>query len=579
MQSDRQQEKDFYIFNIHTHIFTKDHVPKYLAKKFVIWPLYLLLGTDLGIKIIKLFTNRKRNSFSYEARNKRWSLYKWRMFIIRNSLYNIFYVVFKLISTLVFSYYLVLWLNPLLNESKFGKWIYPIIEVYIKPYLPNIETGWNQFFVLLAFVFVFGHLRIGLSKLLKTSIQKFVGKERLKFLLRYLNIIKYSDKKEGESGMSINFRQLKQQYPSNSRFVILPMDMEFMSAGRVREPFLEQMKGVMLLKQKNQNSFFPFVHVDPRRIENQLPNEPFFTFSKTKDGSVQLKDCQLKTYLDQGACGIKIYPALGYYPFDKNLLPLWLFCAQNEIPITTHCSVGPIFYRGKKKKVWDRHPVFEEVISGKAANNNQVFEKLRLMQVKNKDFQANFTHPLNYCCLLMPHFLKQLLDEYNDDTLNSLFGYKKGTLEQDLSKLKINLAHYGGAENWDRFLDKDRQRVANEIVNRPLEGLRLKSELTQVGNLYAHWHYSDWFSIISSMIIEFENVYTDISYTAHNTQYLNLLSEVMNHPKIQERVLFGTDFYVVSNQKTEKAYWIDMQNQLSEDKWQKLAFDNPNHFI
>ena len=560
------------VFNIHTHVFTKDHVPKYLAKKFIVWPFYMVLGIDFVIQIISWF--RRKRKFTYTARNKRWTLYQLRMFFVRNPLFNFFYTLFKWATSFIFAYYFLIWIRPLLDTTTLGRWIYPLMDTYLD-FMPLVEPGWNQFLLLLLLAILFGHLRNSVTKLAKGRLKRLVGKQRLELLLRYLKIIDFS--KNGKMGYI--YKNLKQQYPPGSKFVVLPMDMEFMAAGQVAEPYLVQMDELMKLKSNNKESLHPFVFVDPRRIETQDPNTPFFDYDGSNPEKIELNPCKLKEYLEGGACGIKIYPALGYYPFDKNLLSLWLFCAQNDIPITTHCSVGPIFYRGKKKKAWDRHPVFEEVISGSLDKGTAVLERLRLIQVHNKDFQANFTHPLNYCCLLMPHFLKQLLDDYADERLNKLFGYANGSLERNLKTLKINLAHYGGAEHWDTFLERERYHTTNEVVFGPAVALNLQNELKQPGNFYQHWHYSDWFSLISSMLIEFDNVYSDISYTSHDNQYLNLLSEIMNHRKINERVLFGTDFYVVSNHKTEKAFWIDMRNQLAPEKWQKLAQENPNRFV
>ncbi|MBK9961224.1 MAG: hypothetical protein IPP06_07755 [Saprospiraceae bacterium] len=48
--------------------------------------------------------------------------------------------------------------------------------------------------------------------------------------------------------------------------------------------------------------------------------------------------------------GFKIYPALGYYPFDEELLLLWKYAADHQIPIMTHVIKGTVFYRDRKNK-------------------------------------------------------------------------------------------------------------------------------------------------------------------------------------------------------------------------------------
>ena len=81
------------------------------------------------------------------------------------------------------------------------------------------------------------------------------------------------------------------------------------------------------------------------------------------------------------------------------------------------------------------------------------------------------------------------------------------------------------------------------------------------------------------MIVNYDNIYADVSYTSHDLKYLNLLSEALDNKKIAKKVLFGTDFYVVSNHKSEKQYWIDMQNSLGIEKWKKIADENPRQFL
>jgi predicted TIM-barrel fold metal-dependent hydrolase len=78
---------------------------------------------------------------------------------------------------------------------------------------------------------------------------------------------------------------------------------------------------------------------------------------------------------------------------------------------------------------------------------------------------------------------------------------------------------------------------------------------------------------------ECENIYTDVSYTAHDQKYLNLISEILNDSKIKERIMFGTDFYVVSNHKTEKEFWIDMKHHLDEVKWKMVSYHNSKQFL
>lgn len=577
-----QPPEEFPIVNAHAHTFTKDHTPKYIAKRFIPWPLYWILETSLVLPIIKKYLNRNKKNFSHSGKLSIWNAYLREKTFTENPVLGFLRKLFLGAIWLVFLYYVLDLIKPLLPQNLIWNWLSNIRIEYLDPIMPNEFHGIFKVLILLGILLLFQNIRNGIKKIVWARLKKIIGKQELEFLLRYINIIRFANKK----WQANIFNDLEQQYPPDTKFVVLPMDMEYMDAGPVEASYPDQMKEVLRLKKNNHDAVYPFIFVDPRRIKEPDGDDKnkegrgalFFDFDDSNPNNILLKECLIKKYLDKGCIGIKIYPALGYYPFDELLLPLWLYCVQNDIPITTHCSVGPIFYRGDKKEEWDRHPIFEEAVD-KDPLGNQIIENLRLGQIKNKDFQRNFTHPLNFVCLLDEYWLKKVLDKYKNSKLNKMFGYQNGNLDRNLSSLKINLAHFGGSENWDQFLAQDRYPLANKIINSPKKMLNLSHEMLDVDTFYPLWHYVDWFSIIASMIMQFDNIYADISYTVHDTIYLNLLSEIMNRPKVEERLLYGTDFFVVSNQKADKQYWIDMKNILSTRKWYMLANRNPNRFL
>jgi hypothetical protein len=604
--------------NAHTHVFTKEHSPKYLAKQMLPKPLYKWFPTVPLVKIIKCYLkaesedyfiyipfrkfircylNRNKDEkevakeerkslYSYTERNKKHKAYldkKNRRKAIGKLILN---VIRRTIIWVIFLFYLSHLILPFIKGSIVG-WL---CSCYLKvfTFMPTFGP-WTTAFLLLAMTLLFKTIRAALKSYIKGKFIKAIGKEKLDFLLRYINIARFSS----HSGMAYIFNQLKQQYPIDSKFVVLPMDMEYMDAGPVEEPYPKQMEKLIELKNKKQNKdiLLPFIFVDPRRIAEH--GKAFLNLNTSNPDNIVLEDCQVKDYIDGGCAGIKIYPALGYYVFDKNMLPLWLYCTQNDIPITTHCSIGPVFYRGKLKDLgedYDYHPIFDEVYEKEDdedheenkddTNGEEITGQLRFHELKNKDFQKNFTHPLNYLCLIHEPLLIKVIETFDENNdLKDLFGYKDDKITRNLNKLKINLAHYGSAEMWDKFLEKDRYAEANAIIQDSEKGLDLIKNIGSRAKRYSYWHYMDWFSIISTMMMQFDNLYTDVSYTAHDLKYLSLLSEILDHPKISKRVLFGTDFYVVSNHKTEKQYWIDMQNSLGEEKWNKIARENPTRFL
>ncbi|MDV7397127.1 hypothetical protein RZS08_37350, partial [Arthrospira platensis SPKY1] len=101
---------------------------------------------------------------------------------------------------------------------------------------------------------------------------------------------------------------------------------------------------------------------------------------------------------------------------EEELLPLWKYAADNGLPILTHCIRGTIYYRGKKEKKWDYHPVFEQPLGGGK------YGPLMLPQVKNVEYSINFTHPMNYLCLLEEKLLRKLVGQAKDPKIKELFG-------------------------------------------------------------------------------------------------------------------------------------------------------------
>lgn len=122
-----------------------------------------------------------------------------------------------------------------------------------------------------------------------------------------------------------NFKHLISYYPSGTRFVVLPMDMAFMGAGKVKEDIDEQHAEVARLSQNNKykDILIPFAHIDPRR-----------------PGAID----RLKTLVEKNNFkGVKIYPTLGYGPDDKVLMnDIYPYMCEKNIPLMAHCSPGSV---------------------------------------------------------------------------------------------------------------------------------------------------------------------------------------------------------------------------------------------
>lgn len=616
----KPEEKKHPVINCHTHIFTGDHVPPWLAKTVVPKPFCYFLPLWLFVAIFRFW-------YKYPARlvyTPFWKNIK--------AAYAAFQTAFNRLGIIrvIIEYYLAIQ-------------VFFIFYNLIKPVFPPEKTWlsgkiaaaanslsekgllWHLspwlYWPLLIVVFIFfpsgKNLILFITKQLWKALGKLPGKQTKEVFKRYLNIGRYAFHKKQD----VTLRQLKNQYPKDSCMVILPMDMEFMKAGCPPESYIKQMESLASIKAKNKN-IYPFVFADPRRIEKQ---KDYFSYTISGNNVIPDKNCFIAKYLnghrvtnekgeDIGEAkfsGLKIYPALGYYPFDPLLLPLWKYAADNNIPVLTHCVRGPMYYRGAKKNSWNHHPVFEQAngkedkrtdIDGNDEDAQQTaYGPLSLPELKNDVFSSNFTHPMNFLCLLKKEFLAHAVqlayekavkeeDQKTISALTAIFGFTPKTkesgpvVEHGLEHLKICLGHYGGNDEWRRYLDKDRYGHSNELAQNPDKGIdflnRKGTADRSLGKPEQIWKYTDWYSVISSMMLQHDNVYADISYILHNdAEIMPLLKQTLQNPGLRNKVLYGTDFYVVRNHKSDKNMLADMMGGLSEEDFDQIARCNPRKFL
>ncbi len=129
-------------------------------------------------------------------------------------------------------------------------------------------------------------------------------------------------------------KNLKEHFPGADCYATVPlmMDVHFVfsqflypgqnvASGEFdSENLKDQISDLQSLSKKG--NCYPFFAVDPRRrgVIDAILNGQFIT---RKPG---------------GFYGIKIYPRLGYHPMSGRLPALYEYCANNNIPITTHCA-------------------------------------------------------------------------------------------------------------------------------------------------------------------------------------------------------------------------------------------------
>ena len=193
------------------------------------------------------------------------------------------------------------------------------------------------------------------------------------------------------------FNDLQKIYPKGSRFVVLTLDMDFMGAGNAERNYITQLTEVAQLKRMYPNELLPFVCIDPRR--------------GTGKENVEF----IKKWIEKhGFVGIKMYPPLGFFPFDERLKYVYDYAEEKGIPMLTHCyKEGGIFYKGKLQKEW-----MNPQRSGLRELSPEQSLPVAGAEFKEKpmpDFRNNFMQPENY---------DPVLEAFPD--------------------LKICFAHYGG---------------------------------------------------------------------------------------------------------------------------------------
>lgn len=577
------------IINAHTHIFKSTHIPRFLGKTYLPLYTYLLFPIQLIVNIFRFWYNGP-----YRWRFKPWYKRVILFFNYINKTLILSLIKKAIIAVLVINAFYALydWLREILPGDGTGIGFIERIRELIFRFVPFIMTNRIAIQIVIVVV-VLLFIPAGRKMIFFILKQPFKvlallpSKQTMNYLKRYVSIGRFAFYHWQEE----IFKKLIHQYPAGTEFVVLPMDMEFMDAGGSKDCYYRQMAEIAMIKNRPiyKDIMHPFVFADPRRIKR---DKNYLKYSVLPSGEFQIENCFVKKYIeDKKFSGFKIYPALGYYPFDDALLPLWKYACDKQLPIMTHCIRGTIFYRGSKEKSWNHHPVFMQTMERDEKNDRTTTIPLLLPEMNNEAFSCNFTHPLNYLCLLKEPLLRILVQRSPNEDVRKMFGYTDAVtpLRSDLSKLKICFGHYGGDDEWNRYLESDRDLYSQEFLlkDEGIDFMQNSSGDFSWSKLEQLWKYTDWYSIISSMILQHPNVYSDISYIIHSPEILPLLNRslqtdgrILNQGKpLRERILFGTDFYVVRNHSSEKNLHAGLLNALSEEEFDLIARTNPRAYL
>ncbi len=292
-------------------------------------------------------------------------------------------------------------------------------------------------------------------------------------------------------------------------------------------------------------------HFEPRRWDAN-PSYPFkyVVSPNDKPGSITA---------DKLFIGFKMYPPLGYRPWDIKRLPglktFFADCESKQIPIISHCSPGGMCTHEREFYFdFDRHNIDRKNAGNPGAEYEDISdEKAR----RTRYFQEEYTSPAAW---------KKVLTHHPD--------------------LKLCLAHFGGSD--------------------------FKKNLAQSGWPFSFDTQSPdswplWNREIIDLIVSHENVYTDLSYffalfTEKNirvdciaTFKEALKNAIASNTRLANRILFGTDWYMILMDNTDyktscsraKEVIDDITRQLEKecvfplnsiDLWTRFSLINPFRF-
>ncbi len=286
---------------------------------------------------------------------------------------------------------------------------------------------------------------------------------------------------------------MRRFYPEDTVFVSLSMDMTYMGAGPTRRPYTEQLAELAALKRDRGDRLLAFICADPRR-----------------PGITDL----VKRYIEEhDFTGIKLYPALGYYPYDSRLDDIFAYAQAYSLPVISHGTRnGEVYYRGTRKSLI-------------SLVRDEVHSQVPVKGMNNRRLCDYFSHPMNY---------EPVLERYPG--------------------LKLDIAHWGGTEEWQHYLyNPPRDRTVTYLSN--------------------------WFRIIKSMLRKYPRLYTDISFTLGHPDHTVLLNVLLEDETLRDRILFGSDYFLVNGETSERTFSLGLRSRLGEEKFKKIAHDNPERFF
>ncbi len=304
----------------------------------------------------------------------------------------------------------------------------------------------------------------------------------------------------------------------------------------VFQAYKKQNDSTLAAVKKHPWVLIPMFHYDPRRWCN--PSGGDMDHKHWIHGPWDGPFSHIATSNNSGLfIGFKMYPPLGYKPFDERLRFLrdafYSKCMELHIPILSHCSPGGMttheaeFYQERDQKTLSRKD--KKDVKEQSPKRYLTYDPLK----PDGYFFDEYVHPKNW---------RPVLEKYPD--------------------LKLCLAHFGGDE-WDK-------------VRRGRNGKGMGS---------------DWVQEIIALTKEFPNVYTDLSCfdleeSSVRCNVAELFHQMKHDPDykhLQDKIIFGVDWYLSLITKAPKygdyvESFFERMSDHDEWQWYRSAIVNPATF-
>ncbi len=332
------------------------------------------------------------------------------------------------------------------------------------------------------------------------------------------------------------------QFDNNARTVVLTLNMDYIDDCLPPMPYSTQIEDIMRMKRQRPDEVFPFLSIDPRH----LSGTDGLNWVKPKFETGEIKDNVIYPYFS----GLKLYPALGYFPFDKRMDEIFAYAEKYQIPVMTHCTRVGSLYIGPSIESLIPYNI-ASLLSAGLVQSVAVTTAIVEIQKRIADYYAH------------EGWIKNSKKGDNDKACD-LFSHPQNyvLLMEKYPKLKLCLAHMGGDTEM-KIIDDDADGSYARNIDKPM-----------------------WFERIKSMMIQYPNMYTDISYTLSALGHADILfklldlfktADIQGQPLVN-RVLFGTDFYMT--QKEDKEYdLISLAREKLAPYWEQLTITNNYNYL